>query len=166
MKKIYVLLLFILISLTGCVNVNTGEPTPIVNPVVDGVKVGDKTFVLNSSNQFKDMTFKYSNDFDIGGYENTMNIIYGSIDNPSIVVRFLYYEGKTVNDLVSSINGDIKNIKYNNYEWFNCKTKDNNGKDISMNFYNYKGNVYVVVFSGNYDLTQFEIETMNNIIFN
>lgn len=165
MKKLLLSLMLVLLLVTGCTTISSPNSEPEVK--YKQIKIGDVSFEIKENSKIKNMNFKYSPSFQIGGYENQMNIYYGSIDNPMVAVRFMVYVNNNIETMLKDVAKTNTYTKetINEKEWY--KVSLENGGEISNTVYliGIGEDTYMVVFSSKENIEEFEKETMNLIEF-
>ena len=110
MKKktaLILLLVITLIALTACGSSGASsssqtepkkqeEPAP--QPQYPTAKFDGTEYEFDEANKHYDMSFRYSNDWKISGFNETMNLYHGSEENPDFVVTLIDYAGQKIAD--------------------------------------------------------------------
>lgn len=182
MKKKVLLGLFallILFSITGC-SKNTKSFTSSSsknNNKYDSVKIYDKIIPLNSKETFQKMSFMANKDdliFRTSG-TNAAYVTYEDSTNPNdIIVEYgttvvnvavRYYEGKTIENVMSQAPYQRTNKKVGKIEYQYFEYTDNGIKGYCYS-YEYEGSTYTITFEAKINISSFVDTFMKNISFN
>ena len=182
MKKktaLIILLVITLIALTACGSSGSGsggssssgtqptkteETTP--QPQYPTAKLGDTVYEFNETNKHYGMSFKYSHDWQISGFNETMNLFHGSESNPDFVVSLVFYDGQSVQQGIAALSGgaEISTKEFNGITWSHF-TIQAEQKTNSLYLADVSSGCYIVLFQSDKDMTELEQVFMENAAF-
>ncbi len=178
MKKKTALILLLVISLvtltacgsSGASSSSQTEPKkqeePAPRPQYPTAKFDGTEYEFDEANKHYDMSFRYSNDWKIAGFNETMNLYHGSEENPDFVVTLIDYAGQKIADAVAALADGTETLTkdINGTAWttFDIKAEQ---KTNSL-YLTEKGNdLYMVVFQSDKDTTDLQKVFMENVAF-
>ena len=182
MKKktaLAILLVITLIALTACGSSGSGssggsssgtqpakteEKTP--EPQYPTAKVGDTVYELNDTNKHYGLSYRYCHDWQIAGFNETLNMFHGSESNPDFVVTLVFYDGQTTAQGVAALSDgaatDTKTFNGTTWTHFNVQAEQ---KSNSLYLTDVSTGCYIVIFQSALDTAELEQVFMENAAF-
>lgn len=178
MKKKTALILLLVISLvtltacgsSGASSSSQTEPKkqeePAPRPQYPTAKFDGTEYEFDEANKHYDMSFRYSNDWKISGYNETMNLYHGSEENPDFVVTLIDYAGQKITDAVAALSDGAETLEkeINGTTWTSFDIRAE--QKTSSLYMTEKGNdLYLVVFQSDKDTTDLQKVFMEYVAF-
>lgn len=167
MKKIVLSLMVMVMvfALTGCFEKKGNEKTNNDKPkeVEKNIKVGDYAFALDKEDNNKNLYYKYSSDFNIGGYNNMSFLNYGEEGNQLFDIRIIYFENQNLDDMMKEVIDSGTEIFGETISDIAWKVFTQNGVKTYMTIND--DDVYSITFKSSTNIDNLEKEFMNNIVF-
>ena len=177
MKKktaLILLLVIALIALTACgssggsssANEPKKQEEPAPQPQNPTAKFDGREYELDEANKHYDMSFRYSGDWQISGFNETMNLYHGSEEHPDFVITLIDYSGQKLADAVAALAGgtETRTKEINGITWttFDIQAEQ---KTNSLYLTETGNDLYVIVFQSDKDTTELQQVFMENAAF-
>lgn len=130
------------------------------------VTVGDKTFELDRDNSHLGLSYLYSSEWTISGYNEVMNLFYGSPENPDFVANLILYENESISTAVTALAGDseVFNKEINGVNW-SVFSIESEGKTSTVYMTDYAKGLYMAVFQSALDTAELQQVFLENAVF-
>ena len=130
------------------------------------VTVGDKTFDMKDVGEHYKLGYAYCHEWEIAGYNETLNLYYGSPENPDFVITLIFYDGESVSSAVSVLAGDSTVVKkdFNGTTWTTFPVTSE-GKTSYIYVTDINGGAYMAVFQSEQDTTELQQTFMEHAQF-
>lgn len=165
MKKKVLLTLLIILCLTfvtGCGN-DLKDNTKIEE--TEGVLINNERVKLSYETSHLNMYYKTNITLFSGDTLNSVrNIRYINNGKTIFELNLVYFENKSIDEVMSASNYEISTKKINDleYQYFEFEVNQKKGHTY---VYNYNDTTYTISFTFEDDISDFEKEFMNNVYF-
>lgn len=178
MKKILAILLALamIMALAACGSSGSSssktstEPTKTEEKQEESYKlpvtVGDKTFDMKDVGEHYKLSYAYCHEWELAGYNETMNLYYGNPENPDFVITLIFYDGESVESAVKAL-GDgsaLETKEFNGTTWTTFPVTSE-GRTSYLYITDINGGAYMVVFQSEQDTTELRQTFMEHAQF-
>lgn len=144
---------------------DTGNDAPESAPNGNVVEIGGKTVELRYESRHGDMFFKENVvDIEKSSYGQACNLYCNSDDGMLFVIHIVYFEGKSVDEVMSGSENNLtdKTVGGLEYRYFEY---DENGTPGHTYVYNFEGTTYTISFVSTFDMASLESVFLSNVRF-
>lgn len=165
-KKITLSIIIALFILTGCNTVKeTPNKTNIKEVKKDGIKYKNQYFIFDRTNKNNEMSFNYSNEFSIAGYNSFTSLSYPDTGD-EIQIRLNYFEEETLESAKSKmLNNNYEELEVNNIKWYHGTYTLDDGAVNSAYITEYNNKIYFYSINKNDDTKAIEDAFLKGITF-